>query len=525
MPYEVPLLISLGFEVFTPKMIPKRADFRSAVVDHSYDASLTIPPAVLARLNEFDFYTSEWPADIVALVNRYFGTAYTIPYSIQVREVVRKFEGQVMFRAFGLDNSQTYERVLQNLFGFEIFADIYALGRGFWFAQGYEQLAEVEPPLIADRAIFLPIGVPNSFWKTENSWTGIDRRILFACPNCVTNPYYAKVYREFKRDFGHLPHVIIGAQDVPVNDPNVLGFVSDEELARLYRECAVLYYHSVEWRHVHYPPIEAAINGMPVVYHVNSLIGRMTPEIRLGRSITKAWAMKSVERILEGDEGYVAELRAEQRGLAHKFSDAYCRAEWEKSMLNTGYAATLEKEAKASTQWREFKRAMLRPIAHGLSTTPPKHMLPLPPPELLSAIHQDDGTTLADGIDFTRQEYPWFVRGVTGLSANEPWGRWSVGPKIDIALARNLPRRFRLVIEGGGYGPNIGEQVTVKVGKAKRSFTFSAGPGARQRAVIQFSMRRPSNMIHIEVPRPVTPPNDNRAIGLGLTNLRIEALR
>jgi hypothetical protein len=194
-------------------------------------------------------------------------------------------------------------------------------------------------------------------------------------------------------------------------------------------------------------------------------------------------------------------------------------------MLNTGYAATLEKEAKASTQWREFKRAMLRPIAHGLSTTPPKHMLPLPPPELLSAIHQDDGTTLADGIDFTRQEYPWFVRGVTGLSANEPWGRWSVGPKIDIALARNLPRRFRLVIEGGGYGPNIGEQVTVKVGKAKRSFTFSAGPGARQRAVIQFSMRRPSNMIHIEVPRPVTPPNDNRAIGLGLTNLRIEALR
>ena len=53
----------------------------------------------------------------------------------------------------------------------------------------------------------------------------------------------------------------MGAQDVPVDDPKVLGFVSDEEMIRLYRECAVLYYHSTETRRVHYPPIEAAING------------------------------------------------------------------------------------------------------------------------------------------------------------------------------------------------------------------------------------------------------------------------
>jgi len=205
MPCEVPLLLSFGFEVFTPKVIPKKADFRSGTVTFDYDASLTIPPDALRRLNESDSYTTEWPTDITAIVNRYFGTVYTIPYSIQVREVVRKFEGQVMFRAFGLENTRTYMSVLTALFDNRIFAEIYALGDRFWFAQGYEQLAEVEPRLIANRAIFLPIGVPESFWKTENAWTGIDRRILFVCPNCVTNPYYRNVYETFKRESAIYP--------------------------------------------------------------------------------------------------------------------------------------------------------------------------------------------------------------------------------------------------------------------------------------------------------------------------------
>jgi hypothetical protein len=153
------------------------------------------------------------------LINRYFGTVYVIPYGVQVREAVDKFEGQIVFRAFGLDNTKTYTEVLQVMHGPEILADLGELGERFWFAQGYEQLQECEVSLFANRAVTLPIGVPDSFWDTADSYTGADKHILFVCPNCVTNPYYAEVYRTFKRDFGDLPHFIIGAQDVPVDDP------------------------------------------------------------------------------------------------------------------------------------------------------------------------------------------------------------------------------------------------------------------------------------------------------------------
>lgn len=58
MPYEVPLMMELGFEVFVPKKVPKK-NFRSAAVSFDYDKSLTIPKAALDRLNDFDFYLTD----------------------------------------------------------------------------------------------------------------------------------------------------------------------------------------------------------------------------------------------------------------------------------------------------------------------------------------------------------------------------------------------------------------------------------------------------------------------------------
>jgi len=241
MPYEAQLLLNLGFEVFVPKVIPKAVTFRSGAVDFSYDASLTIPKRALLRLNEFNFYEEAWPADIVTIVNRYFGTAFTIPYKKQIPEVLDKFEGQVVFRAFGLDNTLTYKGVLYNMYGYDSLGKIYNLGDRFWFGEGYEQLHECEPPLLAERALFLPIGVPASFFKNANQWNGSIKKILFVCPNVVSNPYYSAVYQQFKNEFGDLPHVIVGAQDVKVNDPSMLGYVTEEDLHQLYLDCAVLY--------------------------------------------------------------------------------------------------------------------------------------------------------------------------------------------------------------------------------------------------------------------------------------------
>lgn len=523
MPYEVKLLIELGYEVFTPKVIPKSVSFRSGAVDFSFDSSLSIPKRALERLNNFNFYEEVWPADIVSLVNRYFGTVFIIPYGKQVPETVKKFEGQIMFRAFGLDNSQTYHNVLQLLYGERILNDLAALGNRFWFAQGYDQLVEVEPLMFSEREVFLPLGVPDSFWRTADTYVGSDRHILFVCPNAVTNPYYSAVYRKFKEEFGDLPHVIFGAQDVPVDDPHMLGFVTDEELARLYRDSAVLYYHSTESRHVHYSPIEAAINGMPVIYFADSLLGRMTPEIKLGRCESLPEARAAVERILAGDSEFIDSVRRQQRALAYKFSDEYCKAAWRTNLRERGLEAALVAEPASSVYWREFKRTLLRPFAHGLAAMPRKVRAPKPPRELVTTAETDDAKldTMADGIDFSQPKYPKFVEDVTGVSFPEPSGRWTEGATTLISLGQALPRRFTLQITGGAYGENVNAPITVKIGRTKRLFRFEEGASTQQRVTLDFSTLRRGSLIEIRIPHPTIPPNDNRMVGLMLSHLRI----
>jgi hypothetical protein len=520
MPYEAKLLVDLGYELFTPKVIPGAVSFRSGAVDHAYDRSLTIPAWALARLNAFNFYDDEWPGDIVSIVNRYFGTVYVIPYGRQVSEATRKFEGQIMLRAFGLDNSQTYVRVLELLYGERILRDIEALGKRFWFAGGYDQLVEVEPPFFSERQVFLPLGVPDSFWRTADSYVGNDRRILFVCPNCVTNPYYAAVYRKFKDEFGDLPQAIVGTQDVPVDDPHVLGFVSDAELARLYRECAVMYYHSTELRHVHYSPIEAAINGMPVIYYADSLLGRMTPGIRLGRCANPSEARAAVQRVLAGDAQYIADLREQQKALAYQFSDEYCKKVWQTNLRERGVEAALVPEERMAVIRRELKRTLLRPLARGLSTLP-RRARPPRRTATTDGTGAADCSTLADGIDFTRSRFPHFVAEVNGICAAEPGGRWSEGSTVLISFYDPLPRRFRLEIVGGAYGPNVNAPVTVKVGRAQRLFRFEEGLGMSQTVTLDFSTIRRARRIALTVPHPVVPPNDMRAIGLMLSQLRI----
>lgn len=525
MPYEVNLMIELGFEVFTPKIIPNSPSFRSGYVDFSYDSTLTIPSAVLEQLNNFNFYEEEWPTIITFLVNRYFGTVYIIPHGKQVAEALEKFEGQIMFRAFGLDKTLTYKLVLSMLYGDDIFYKILKAGSRFWFASGYEQLYECEPEFLIKQAIFLPLGVPKYFWKTVDSYIGTDKRILFVCPNCVTNSYYADIYKKFKAEFGDLPHVIVGAQDVPVDDRHVLGFVSNEELVRLYQECALIYYHSTEPRHVHYSPIEAAINGMPVVYYADSLLGKMTPEIKYGRVQTFKEARATAERILVGDAEFITAIRADQKLLAYKFSDEYCKAQWKRSFLESGYECALlsmpESLSCASIMWLKFKKSALFDfIAHKLLHLPKKYQF-LGLEQLIHAQSNDiNDTIFKNGICFANRNYPWYVFMVKGMSSdNEELGRWSDKPEIEIIFYEKLPKKFNLVIQGYAYGPNIGKDIKVKIGSVVRFFKFSA---SREIVSIEFSLKQEANSIKILVPKPVIPPNDVRRIGVRLFHLKIE---
>jgi hypothetical protein len=521
MQFEVPLLLEFGFEVFTPKIIPTHVDFRSGTIDFGYDESLTIPLGTLKRLNQFHFYEDIWPLDVVMRVNRYFGTVFTQPYGRQVSEVLNKFEGQIVFRAFGLPSTQTYKELLESMHGYDSLAKIYALGDRFWFGEGYEQLHEWEPPLLADRALYLPIGAPRSLFKTANEWNPSIRKILFVCPNVVSNSYYSAIYRQFKKELGDLPHVIVGAQNVKVNDSNILGYVTEEELHRLYAKCAVFYYHSTELRHIHYSPIEAAIRGMPIVFYRNSLLGRLCDGAMPGCVDSLEEARTTLKRVLDGDLELIDCLSKGQRLISYKFSDAYCRRTWEKSLVESGLGARLEKERPIRNCVREALRPVLASLKKGLGFR--QLPVPLVPTKRLRILRdaESEDRTLEEGIDFRLPGYPKFVLGTTGISQHESWGRWSVGKRIAIFFDHALPPKFSLVITAGAYGPNLGVPFKVRIGNVSRRATFRKYIDDPDTVRLEFSVRTPPHVIEISVPHPTVPEQDSRAIGLGFIQMRI----
>ncbi len=521
MPYEAPLIQRLGFEIFVPKIIPK-SNFRSGAVDFSYDSSLSLPPGALNRLNQFNFYEDAWTPEIVAIVNRYFGAAFIIPHARQVSEAVENFEGQLIFRAFGLDNEQSYKKVLDELYGPLVLRKIKGIRHRFWFGQGYDNLHECDDPVFSERALFLPIGVPEIFFSTAGKWTGSEKKILFVCPYVVSNPYYAEIYRRFKGAFGHLPHVIVGAQDVPTGDPHVVGFVSDEGLKQLYLNCSVLYYPSTELRHVHYSPIEAAINGMPVVFFENSLFARLSRGATKGRASSVSEARQIIERILANDVDLISQIRADQREIAFHFSDGYCREIWKKEMEGRGFLKALRQESKFSILLHEAKRVILSPFAHGRTSINPHRRAIQPPIAALNAIQAKDrfGSSLYDGISFCDPHYPEMVDFVDGVSAAEEWGRWSNGNKVLIALKHNLSGEFRLFLRAVAFRENANAPVPIRIGNQVLKARFSSRVDEATGVWLHFNLKKPSNVIEITIPHPTRPESDGRMIGVGLREMR-----
>lgn len=521
MPYEVPLLRRLGYEVFVPKIIPAK-NFRSAAVDFSHDASLTIPSKALEALNAFNLYEDAWTPEITRIVNRYFGAAFVMLHRDLLAETTDKFEGQIVLRAFGLPNETSYTELIRDLNGPVLLRKLENLGDRFWFGEGYDNLHEVEAPLLQHRALHLPIGIPDSFFANAGRWVGSDPRILFVCPDIRTDDYHAKIYREFKQNFGHLPHVIAGIQREPVDDPHVVGFVTDEELTRLYLECAVLYYHSREVRHVHYPPIEAAINGMPVVFYEGSLLDRMGSSTTLGRVPDVAAARRMIEQILDGDRALVDELTTAQRSLPDRFTEPYCTQTWASNMDQQGFNAALRRQS-SGTLMNEARRAVLAPWAKGKTAINP-HRAALRTPgatHTLASATTELGGSLLDGIHFADRGFPGFVHYIDGIGAPESWGRWSSSDAITVVLKHPLEGDFRLFLRGAAHGANIDVPVPVTIGTATEYARF--GEDTQNGVWLHFDLDAPSNTIEIRVPSPTQASSDPRVIGVGLSELRMAA--
>jgi hypothetical protein len=332
---EVPLMQSLGYEVFTSKVLVSGDDFRSGTYDFSWDQDLTLPAHVLDYLNRFNFYQTPFNEEMASVLNGNFGTVICAAFPALIQQLARYFHGRIVVRLFGREHPNNYTRYIDLFNDGWLWKRLWQIQQRFWFGVCYETIPLIEAPLLRERSVFLPVALPDRVLRMANCWHGGDKRVFFVCPSIKSAPqYYGVIYERFKAGFGEFPHVIGGSQMLPVDDPHVTGFVSEEQMLRFYRELQVMYYHSREPRHIHYHPLEAVAYGMPVVYMRGGLMESFDGGSQAGACESDAEARHKLLRVLQGDRKLIPAIQESQGTILDAFSPDAVRAEWQRAFVN-----------------------------------------------------------------------------------------------------------------------------------------------------------------------------------------------
>ena len=335
---EVPLLRELGYEVFTNKVLPGGEEYRSGSADSSWDDDSTLPRDLLRLFNRTNFYQTEFTSEIADGLNEFFGTVISAAYPPLIRQLVLHYRGRILVRVFGREHPLCYGEYINFV---ACGRRLWEIQRRFWFAACYEQIPEYEGPFLRERAAVLPVALPDRALRTAGRWRGGDRRIFFVCPSIGSSPtYYGKIYSRFREVFGDFPHVIAGSQPVPVDDPNVTGFLTEERFMHLFETMRVMYYHSREPRHIHYHPLEAIVYGMPVVYLRGGLMEHHDTGSQAGACDTEDEAREKLRRVLDGDADLIRAIQASQASILDIFLPAYNLETWRRIFHDTAAMPT-----------------------------------------------------------------------------------------------------------------------------------------------------------------------------------------
>ncbi|MGJ7548709.1 DUF7024 domain-containing protein [Pseudomonas alloputida] len=132
--------------------------------------------------------------------------------------------------------------------------------------------------------------------------------------------------------------------------------------------------------------------------------------------------------------------------------------------------------------------------------------------------------TLQSGIDFTQRLFPDFISSAEGLSAQEPWGRWSAGSKVDFGFVEPLPQKFTLVLKAQAFAANAQTPIRVVVGSQEYSIELTHGV-SEARLDVDLKGTEAKHIAffppHPASPRDVAGSDDERILGIGFVSMQI----
>lgn len=348
-------------QIFLPKIYPSDPFFRSASVDFSEDKYLDVPAEELRILNSVNWYEGGSP-EAWSIANKHFDLVFLIMHDPEtLRNAARYFEGIILWRAYGLDQSLSYSLLLKH---YNLSEKARSIRSRFYFGEAYSHLAGSESEFLGERRIFLPLGLGDA--TLRNGWQGGVRQIYFVCPDIGFNSFYKNIYNEFRENFAGIQYVIAGAQPIPVNDPNVLGYVTNEQHAYNMAQSRVMFYHSQEPNHVHYHPFEAVRAGMPLVFMAGGMLDRMGGGGLPGRCKTIAEARKKIRRILADDWGLIDRIRQSQAILLDSMKLENCETAWRDGFarMESDWNALRAEQAKRPLVSKRKRVAVILPVGY-----------------------------------------------------------------------------------------------------------------------------------------------------------------
>jgi hypothetical protein len=321
--FEVPIITSGRHGVFIPKKKTSLNNLDSIYDDmYKYDDSLqNISVNDLNILNDIDWYNNDTILNrqMIDLLNVNFKYIFItlLTSGKLLTQLIQYFKGLIYYRFFGLESTYSYkDRVLNYAFP------------NVKYIFGYNEIYTYEQSLSsffnANNSIVTPLGCPDHFIKThENTHKGTINKICFVCSKINQCPYYTNVYNQFMKNIGtKYEYALLGKNNETLTDDNKFNNLSDDAYFNKMSECKLMYYHSMEPRHLHYHPIEALIIGLPVLFHKESLLNSFLMN-SLGKCHDLVEVHAKIDRILNNDVEFINEIKKEQQKHIYKFKIAY----------------------------------------------------------------------------------------------------------------------------------------------------------------------------------------------------------
>jgi len=266
-------------------------------------------------LSGYNFFYNYIEPAVAEILNTYFDAVVVTIVARWAREVLRVFDGPVIFRTYGQTSLLSDDLKRAGALPFIMDRD------NFHFAPHSAETGDAEEAWLQDRMTVIPYCLSKEVFASRGTWTGSGGEILITAPNILGNAFHRSHY-EFLKEFFHQPHFrFLGVQPLgEMDDPQVVGTLGRDEQLRLFRRASGYLYTYRDPRVCYLPPVEMMVFGGPVIYLSGSLLAEYIGPGGPGEAASVAVARQKCERLIDGgDLGFIKEVQAAQGSVVDRY--------------------------------------------------------------------------------------------------------------------------------------------------------------------------------------------------------------